>query len=106
MRLVLALAVFALAACSPPRSGEYPPDIEMNFMRACEAQSTVPGLCACTWEKIKTEVPVTDFQALELLPGPERLAHPLSQQINGYALACGAQLTQQPPGEPAGGQQR
>jgi hypothetical protein len=103
MRLVLALAVFALAACSP-RSGEYPPGIEMNFMRACEAQSTVPGLCACTWDKIEAEVPATDFQALELLPGPERLDHPLTAQINGYALACGEQLTQQPPGEPAGGQ--
>lgn len=82
----------------------------MNFMRACEAQSTVPGLCACTWDKIEAEVPASDFQALELLPGPERLAHPLSQQISGYALACGAQLTQpaaqQPAGEPAGGQQR
>lgn len=106
MRLVVALAVLALAACSPPTSSGYPPDIEMNFMRACEAQSTVPGLCACTWDKIKAEVPVSDFQALELLPGPERLAHPLSGQISGYALACSAQLTQQPAGEPAGGEQR
>jgi hypothetical protein len=105
MRLVLALAAFALAACSP-RSGEYPPDIEMNFMRACEAQSQVPGLCACTWDKIEAEVPVSDFQALELLPGPERLAHPLSTQISGYALACSAQLGEQPAGEPASGQQR
>jgi hypothetical protein len=105
MRLVFALAVLTLAACSP-RSNSYPPGIEMNFMRACEAQSAPPGLCACTWDKIEAEVPASDLQAWELMAGPERQSHPLTAQISGYAMACRTQVTQQPVGEPAGGQQR
>ncbi|MBL8537780.1 MAG: hypothetical protein JNM59_10300 [Hyphomonadaceae bacterium] len=93
MRSLRALAVFlALAACAPPPPTAYAPGVEQNFMRACEAQSTVPGLCACTWDRIEAGIAPADFAALEALPGPERQAHPLTQQIEGYALACGADL--------------
>jgi hypothetical protein len=102
MRLVLALAVFALAACSPPSTG-FRPGVEMTFMRACEAQPNVPdGVCACTWERVEAEVDPNDFDALEQLPGPQRDAHPIMRQIQGYSTACALQRV----GEPAGGQQR
>ncbi len=96
MRLAAATVVaLTLAACSQPSSSPYPPGVEMNFMRACEAQSTVPGLCQCTWDKIEVGVPPADFTALERLPGPEREAHPLKQQIDGYALACASELSRE-----------
>lgn len=100
MRFAVALLVLALAACGQAPSSAYPPGIEMNFMRACEAQSPVQGLCRCTWDKIAAEVPPADLAALELLPGPERAAHPLTAQINGYALACGETLTREPAATP------
>lgn len=104
MRLVVVLAVLALAACSPP-SNEFRPGVEMTFMQACGAQPNVPaGVCACTWAKVEAEVDPNDFAALEQLPGPERIAHPLMREIQGYSAACTLALTQQPPGEPAGGQ--
>ena len=91
MRVLVTASFLALAACAPAAPAAYTPDIEANFMRACEAQSTVPGLCACTWERIEAGVPAAEFLALERLPGAERAAHPLTEQIESYALACGAQ---------------
>jgi len=90
--LALALAVLALAGCGPPAGG-YPPAYELNFMNACEARSSIPGLCSCIWEKIETEVAPADFAALERLPAAEREAHPLKLQIDEYALACGRELS-------------
>ena len=67
MRALLAFVVLlSLASCG--RSTGYPPAYEVNFMRACEARSTVPGLCACTWGKIEAEVPADEFAAGHL-PG-------------------------------------
>lgn len=65
-------------------------------MRACEAQSAVSGLCQCTWDKIEAEVPPDEFAALDRLPGPQRNAHPLMQQIEGYSLACASELSREP----------
>lgn len=92
MRIVLALAAIALASCGQSSQTGYPPGYEMNFMRACEAQSTVPGLCACTWDKIEAGVSPSDFAAYELLPGTERVSHPLTEQLQGYALTCATEL--------------
>jgi hypothetical protein len=89
---LILIATLTLAACTPPAPQGYPPGVEQNFMRACEAQSTVSGLCACTWERIEAVVTPADFAALERLPGSERAAHPLAQQIEGYALACAAEI--------------
>ncbi|MBY0565343.1 MAG: hypothetical protein K2P58_14330 [Hyphomonadaceae bacterium] len=94
MRTVVMISLLALAACAPAAPTAYTPVVEQNFMRACEAQSTVPGLCACTWERIEAGVAPADFMALESLPGPERAAHPLTEQIEAYALACGAQSSE------------
>jgi hypothetical protein len=91
------VVLFALAACGQPAAPPtYPPTTEINFMRACEAHSTVPGLCACVWDKIEANVPPADFTALEAMPGAEREAHPLKRQIDGYALSCGAELSREP----------
>ncbi len=92
MRLVLfSIAALALAACGQRPQG-YAPDVEMNFMRACEMQSGIPGQCACVWAKIEAEIPPNEFAALEQLPGPQREAHPLMQQISGYSFACASQV--------------
>lgn len=98
MRLAAALLVLVLAACGQQAPSAYAPGIELNFMRACEAQSPIQGLCRCTWDKIAAEVPPGDFTALERLPGPEREAHPLKAQIDGYAMECANELaTEQAP---------
>jgi hypothetical protein len=96
MRFALVIVALALSACGQ-RQEAYPPGVEMNFRRACEARSTTPGLCDCVWEKIKAEVPPSDFLALEQLPGPEREAHALTAQINQYAYACASELTEAEP---------
>jgi hypothetical protein len=93
MRLVLAAAaLLTLAACGQQQQAGYPPGYELNFMRACEPQSGIAGQCACVWDKIEAEVPAEEFAALDRMPGPQREAHPLMQQINGYAVACANQL--------------
>jgi hypothetical protein len=97
MRSLVIAVLFAAAACTPAPSRAYAPAVEENFMRACEAASTVPGLCACTWARIEAEVPPADFAALEALPGPQRQAHALARQIESYALACNPELSD---GEP------
>lgn len=69
-------------------------------MRACEPRSAVPGQCACVWDKIEAEVPSDEFAALDQMPGPQREAHPLMQQISGYSVACAAQLQGEQPATP------
>jgi hypothetical protein len=90
--LILLGCVLLAAACGRPATG-YPAAYELNFMQACEARSTVPGLCACTWDKIEAEVAPADFAALERLPAAERETHPLKRQIDDYALACARELS-------------
>jgi hypothetical protein len=95
MRSVAVLAFVALAACS--RAPEtYPPDFERNFITACEAQGSTAELCRCSWERITAEIRPSDFAALERLPGPERETHPLMARINGFMMACQAQLALPP----------
>ena len=100
MRTLLALAA-VLAACSPPAPARYPAQYEAGFMRGCEGQNPVPGVCACIWERIEAEIAPDAFAALERLPAPQREAHPLMQQINGYAAVCHSALappqTEPPP---------
>lgn len=91
MRTLVTTPLLALAACAPPAQTAYTPAIEQNFMRACEAQSVIPGVCACTWERIEAGVPAADFAALEQLSAAERAEHPLTERIESYAMACGAQ---------------
>jgi len=89
MRTVLAaFAVLMLAACGQTDPAVYPPQVEMNFRNACQAQSPPSGLCNCVWQRIQAEIPASDFVALERLPINERATHPLSEQIAGYAVAC------------------
>lgn len=95
IRLSTAAALLLLAACSPP-SRSYAPGVEQTFMRACESQSTVRGLCACAWDKIETNIAPSDFAALETMPGPQREASPVKQQIDGFTRACIAQLQREP----------
>lgn len=88
MRTMIAvLAVVSLAACGPAAVG-YPPGVEMNFMQACQSQGAESALCECTWDRIEAEIDANDFTALERLPGPEREAHPITGQIEQFALAC------------------
>lgn len=89
MRFAVALlVVVSLAACAPRPAG-YPPGFETNFMTACEAQpGAIAERCACIWDRIEADIAPDDFRALEALPGPERLAHPLMRQIEGYRQAC------------------
>ena len=91
MRMLLLLAPLALLACSQ-QPAAYAPDVERNFMTACENQGSTNALCACVWDKIETNITPGDFAALETMPGPQREAHPLTTQISGYAADCNADL--------------
>ena len=96
-RLALALCLVLLAACGRSETPPYPPAYEVNFKTACETRTT-PARCACIWDKIEDEVDPNAFAALEQLPLSERQAHPLTRQIEGYALACrGTPPVEQPP---------
>lgn len=99
MRVVLFMALAALAACERQDARAYPPQYELNFMRACEAQGPVEGLCACTWEKIEREIPPDQFAAFERLPANEQATHPLRDQIERDALEC-RQQSEAAPGSP------
>jgi hypothetical protein len=99
MRLVALVSLLALAACKP-QPATYAPDVARNFAMACEAQGSTTALCDCVWDRIEADVPPGDFAALERLPGPEREAHPLTAQINGYVEACNVNL--EPPVTPTG----
>lgn len=100
--LSLIAALLVLAACGPqPSTFEYTPDYAYGFTQSCAAQGGASReLCTCIWGKIEANVPRADFDALERLSAAERSAHPLSRQIEGYALECAASLPQ-PIAEPA-----
>lgn len=100
MRRFAFAALFALAACGQSEPAGYPPQVELNFRNACEAQSPPDGVCACVWERIEADIAPADLMALELLPINEREADPLAQQIAGYAVACNASLSPAPTTEP------
>jgi hypothetical protein len=76
-----------LVACGRPEA-RYPPEYETNFMNACQGQGSTRQRCACIWEKIEANIDPNSFAALEQLPGPEREAHPLMQQIQQFGLQC------------------
>jgi hypothetical protein len=97
--LVYGAAALWLGACTP-QAPAYPPHYEFGFMQACEVSDPMEGLCACTWEAIETNVARSDFDALERMSPEERAASPLQRQIEGYALACAATITQ-PEGSPS-----
>ncbi|MBK8545599.1 MAG: hypothetical protein IPL62_19965 [Caulobacteraceae bacterium] len=99
MRIGFVVFVLALAACNP-QPATFGPDVERNFMMACEGQGSSNALCSCTWDKIAENVTPGDFAALERMPGPQRESHPLTAQINGYVETCNAGLT--PQVEPTG----
>lgn len=91
MRWIVALAPSLIAACTQ-QPATYSPDYERNFVTACEAQGSSNALCSCTWDRIEAEISPGDFTALERMPGPQRDAHPLTAQINGYVEACNVSL--------------
>ncbi|MEZ5956673.1 MAG: hypothetical protein R3C27_05610 [Hyphomonadaceae bacterium] len=95
MRLLASLSLLVLAACNP-QPATYAPDVARNFLMACEAQGSSSELCSCTWDRIEADIPPGDFAALERMPGPQREAHPLTAQINGYVEACAVNLAPQP----------
>lgn len=98
MRSIAAAVLLAcLGACgAPPVPATYSPEYEQNFMVACESQSSIEGLCACTWDRIEAEVPRADFDALERLAGAQREEAPLARQIERYAASCAASLSPAP----------
>jgi len=96
MRRLVFTALFALAACGLSEPAGYPPEVQLNFRNACEAQSPPDGVCACVWARIEAEVAPADLMALERLPINEREADPLAQQIAGYAMTCNAELAPAP----------
>jgi hypothetical protein len=98
-RFVLGLALVLLAACGRPEA-RYPPQYETNFMSGCHSGGSSRARCACIWDRIEAEIDPNSFAALEQLPGPERAAHPLMQQIQGYAQACSSAPPVEPPPAP------
>lgn len=99
MRIFILVALLALGACArEPERQPYPPHYQYNFMQACQARNTAAH-CACLWTQIEAGVSRADFEMLERLTEVERAAHPLMQQIEGYAVACAAR--EAPPVAPA-----
>lgn len=92
MRVMLASIALLLAACGQSADTAYTPQYEFGFMQSCEAGSASPELCACIWDEVEANVPRGDFDALERMPAAERGSQPLSRQIEGYAMACAANL--------------
>lgn len=85
---LFAAAVLALAACNREPAG-YAPEVELNFMQACQAQAAAAdGRCACIWDAIEANVAPADLAALERMSPAMREGHPLQREIEGYALAC------------------
>jgi len=101
MRLVILAALTALGACGQQQAKTYPPQYELNFMRACQAQGPAENVCPCTWEKIEREIPPDAFAAFELLPASEQRVHPLYGQIERYAIECREQSETTPEDPPA-----
>ena len=102
MRVLASIALMlALAACNQQEAQTYPPQYELNFMRACQAQRpAAPNQCPCTWERITREIPPDEFATFERLPPNEQVAHPLYAEIQRYALECATQTeatTENPP---------
>jgi len=95
MRALFALAALALAACGEqPSTTTYTPDYAFGFTQSCTTSSGSRELCTCIWGKIEANVPRADFDALERATPAERANHPLSRQIEGYAVECAANLPQ------------
>jgi hypothetical protein len=92
MRMTVLAAFAVLAACGRPADATYPPQYELNFMRACLAQAPPQGMCPCIWDKIESDVAPADFAAFDRLSPAEQQSHPLQQQIERYALDCAADL--------------
>lgn len=98
-----AILLVALAACGPQAEPGYTPEYSFGFTQSCAAQSGSRELCTCIWEKIEANVPRSEFDALERLSPADRATHPMSRQIEGYAIECAANLPQPtitPPVEP------
>lgn len=93
MRLLVCFALMlALAACGEQAAKTYPPQYELNFMRACQAQRpAAPNQCSCTWERITREIAPDEFAAFERLPASEQVADPLYAEIQRYAEECASQ---------------
>ncbi|MGE0740986.1 MAG: hypothetical protein AB7O98_06555 [Hyphomonadaceae bacterium] len=87
---VFILVASMLAACGQAQQqAAYPPEYEVNFMRACQAQpEAADGRCACIWDAIEANVSPQDFAALERMTPAQREIDPLSRQIEAYALSC------------------
>jgi hypothetical protein len=101
VRKALVLGAFALASCGQQAANTYPPQYELNFMRACQAQGPgLQSLCTCTWEKIEREIPPDDFAAFERLPANEQTTHPMRERIERYALVCRQQTDPAPEDPP------
>lgn len=83
--------VVLTAACGQREPAGYPPEFELNFMRACEAQNPAADICRCTWERIEANIAAEDFVALERLSPAQRARSPINAQIEGYALGCAAE---------------
>ena len=101
MRVLACIAFLMLAACGQQDANTYPPQYELNFMRACQAQRpAAPNQCPCTWERITREIPPDEFATFERLPPDEQVAHPLYAEIQRYAQECATQsdgTTEDPP---------
>lgn len=96
---VLTGVMLALAACGQPATG-YTEQHSFGFMQGCTAQGMAREMCGCIWGKIEANISRADFDALERMNAAERGGHPLSRQIEGYAVECAATLPQ-PTIEPA-----
>jgi hypothetical protein len=102
MRIFAPIALaLTLAACGQQDANTYPPQYELNFMRACQAQRPAArNQCPCTWERITREIPPDEFATFERLPPAEQVAHPLYAELQRYALECASQTeatTEDPP---------
>ncbi|MGD9815568.1 MAG: hypothetical protein AB7Q23_16940 [Hyphomonadaceae bacterium] len=89
--LVAAALALAGAACQPP--GYSDADRE-GYMSSCVASGGTEALCACAWDKIRTNIPRRQLEAFGNLPETDIAGHPITAQIAEYAEQCRAAGTQ------------
>lgn len=91
MKALVALAALTLAALTLGACGAsaYPEQYGFNFRSACERNGGQPAYCACVWDKVEAEIPVTDFVAYDEA-ARAGAHHPVADRLTAFSRTCQA----------------
>ena len=86
MRFVLAAAfVLSLTACARPT---YTAADEFQFTQSCEAARPPAQLCACAWQRVKTEIPYAEMRRFEALSAEAQSKDALTGRLLEIRAQC------------------